>query len=130
MATIKTFEDLEIWKNAHDLGKDIFNLCETNLKIQKDFSFKDQIKRATLSISNNISEGFEYSNNRQFYRFLAIAKGSCGEVRNCLLFLISINYSEEKEVEALILKTRILSGQIGNFMKYLNKLNNESKLTK
>jgi four helix bundle protein len=127
MATIKTFEELDIWKNAHDLGKDIFNLCETNTKIQKDFSFKDQIKRATLSISNNIAEGFEYNNNRQFYRFLAISKGSCGEVRNCLLFLISINYLEEKEIAELISKTRILSGQIGNFMKYLNRLNQESK---
>ena len=126
MATIKTFEELEIWKNAHDLGKDFFNLCEANTKIQKDFSFKDQIKRATLSISNNIAEGFEYNNNRQFYRFLTISKRSCGEVRNCLLFLISINYLEKKEIAELIYKTRILSGQIGNFMKYLNRLNKES----
>ena len=128
MATIKTFEDLEIWKNAHDLGKTIFLLCETNPKIYSDFSFKDQIKRATLSISNNIAEGFEYNNSRQFYRFLAIAKGSCGEVRNCLLFLITIHYMEEEELKDVILKTKILSGQISNMMKYLAKLNKQSNL--
>jgi four helix bundle protein len=127
MATLKAFEDLEIWGNAHNLGKDIFSLCETNLQIQKDFSFKDQIKRATRSISNNIIEGCEYGNNRQFYRFLAIAKGSCDEVRNCLLFLISISYSQENELKEMIMKMRILSDQIGNFMKYLCNINKEPK---
>ena len=84
MATISSFEDLEIWKKAQELATIIYELCEINQKIARDFSFKDQIKRAALSISNNIAEGFEYSNNADFHRFLRIAKGSCGEVRNCL----------------------------------------------
>ena len=70
MATVQTFEELEIWKKAQDLGAMVYNLCEINQKIAKDFSFKDQIKRAALSISNNIAEGFEYNNNNDFYRFL------------------------------------------------------------
>ncbi len=86
MATINSFEDLDIWKKAQELGKLVYDLCEANNKVAKDFSFKDQIKRAVLSISNNIAEGFEYNNNKDFVRYLRIAKGSCGEVRNCLLF--------------------------------------------
>ena len=75
MATIKSFEDLDIWQKAHDLAARIYDLSEINLKINKDYSFKDQIKRAALSISNNIAEGFEYNNNNYFIRYLCIAKG-------------------------------------------------------
>ena len=49
MATITSFEDLEIWKKAQDLAAMVYKLCEVNQKIAKDFSFKDQIKRAALS---------------------------------------------------------------------------------
>jgi four helix bundle protein len=78
---VKTFEDLEIWTKSIELYADIFAICE-NTSIKNDFSAKDQIKRATLSISNNIAEGFEYENNLQFVRFLRYAKGSAGEVRS------------------------------------------------
>ena len=50
MATILSFEDLEIWKKAQELATIIYQLSEINQKIAKDFSFKDQIKRAALSI--------------------------------------------------------------------------------
>ena len=76
MANIHSFEELEIWKKAQAYAVIIYKLCDNN----------DKIKRAALSISNNIAEGFEYNNNNDFYRFLRIAKGSCGEVKNCLIF--------------------------------------------
>ena len=126
MATINSFEDLEIWKKAQELGAMIYILCTSNEKIAKDFSFKDQIKRASLSISNNIAEGFEYSNNNDFYRFLRIAKGSCGEVRNCLLFSLRIEYTLLHEVDILIEFSRNLGKQIGSLMKYLR----ENKIAK
>lgn len=90
MATVTSFEDLDIWKKAQELGAIVYELCELNPKIAKDFSFKDQVKRAALCISNNIAEGFEYNNNNDFHRFLRIAKGSCGEVRNCLYFFVRV----------------------------------------
>jgi four helix bundle protein len=52
----------------------IYKLFKNN----KDFSFVSQIKRASISISNNIAEGFERMSNKEFVRFLYIAKGSCG----------------------------------------------------
>jgi four helix bundle protein len=121
MATITSFEDLDIWKKAQDLGAMVYELCDINPKIAKHFSFKDQIKRAALSISNNISEGFEYSNNNDFWRFLRIAKGSCGEVRNCLLFSLKVKYTVREEVGSMIEFSRTLGSQIGNLMKYLKK---------
>src|SRR5689334_19187328 len=119
MATVQSFEDLEIWMKAQELGAIVYELCEVNQKIAKDFSFKDQVKRAVLSISNNIAEGFEYSNNNDFYKFLRFAKGSCGEVRNCLLFSLKVKYTTGQEVNNTIDFARLLSKQIGNMMKYL-----------
>jgi len=108
MATVHSFEELEIWKKAQELAAMVYELCETNKKIARDFSFKDQIKRAALSISNNIAEGFEYNNNNYFVQFLRIAKGSCGEVRNCLLFSLKVKYTSESEVNHMIGFARLL----------------------
>ena len=119
MATITSFENLDIWKKAQDPGTLIYLLCDSNSRIVNDFSFEYQVKRAALSISNNIAEGFEYNNNNDFYRYLRIAKGSCGEVRNCLLFSVKINYTRLQEVEPIIDHAKTLGCQIGNLMKYL-----------
>jgi len=102
MATIRLFEDLEIWKKAQQLTTDIYLLTEKHPKIAKDFSFKDQIKRAVLSNSNNIAEGFEYSNNNDFISFLRFAKGSTGEVRNCLHFAQKVDFVEPADVQPMI----------------------------
>lgn len=128
MATIQSFEELEIWKKAQELGALVYELCESNMKIAKDFSFKDQIKRAALSISNNIAEGFEYNNNNDFYKFLRFSKGSCGEVRSCLLFSVRVKYTNLDEVSSTIEFAGLLSKQIGNMMKYL-LINKASKST-
>jgi four helix bundle protein len=69
MATVHHFEDLDIWKKSQELGLMVYALCNNTKQIARDFSFKDQIKRAALSVSNNIAEGFEYNNNNDFYRF-------------------------------------------------------------
>jgi four helix bundle protein len=128
MATINSFEDLDVWKKAQELGAMVYRLCDLNPKIAKDFSFKDQIKRAALSISNNIAEGFEYNNNADFHRYLRIAKGSCGEVRNCLLFSIKIQYTTPEEVKTEIELSVSLGKQIGQLMKYLRAKIAEKKL--
>ena len=128
MATISSFEDLEIWKKAQELAVMVYKLCDVNQKVAKDFSFKDQIKRAALSISNNIAEGFEYNNNADFHRFLRISKGSCGEVRNCLLFSFKINYCSTEEISDSLELSKTLGNQIGAMMKYLKQKISEKKL--
>jgi four helix bundle protein len=86
MAKIERFEDLEIWNEAIVVGVKIYKLCETG-KLKNDFSAKDQLRRAVVSISNNIAEGFEYNNNKVFQKFLTYSKGSAGEVRSQLYLL-------------------------------------------
>lgn len=57
-----------------------------------DFSFRDQIQIASVSIMNNIAEGFERQTNKEFARFLYIAKGSAGEVRSMLYLAVKLEH--------------------------------------
>ena len=114
------FEDLEIWKSALTCTKLVYDLTSKR-DFSKDFGLRDQIRRAVISISSNIVEGFEKRNNNEFRRYLKIAKGSAGEVRNQLYIALSIGYIDKKEfdqVNNLLLK---LASQIGAFLNYLEK---------
>ena len=128
-AKITCFEDLVIWQKAQELAEKIYKLAESNKFIQKDFSLKDQLRSASLSVSDNIAEGFEYNNNPDFYRFLRMAKGSCGEIRNKVRFIQRINMIEEKDGAALCEESRILSSQIGELMKKVKARIIEEKAT-
>jgi four helix bundle protein len=77
---INKFEDIISWKKSGKLTINIYSLFNNC----KDYSYANQIKRATISIMNNIAEGFERNTNKEFRNFLFIAKGSCAEVRSML----------------------------------------------
>ena len=77
MATIKRFEDLEIWQEAREFSKEIIFLSKST-DLQKDFKLRDQIKGSSGSVMDNIAEGFERNGNLEFRQFLSIAKGSIG----------------------------------------------------
>ncbi len=83
MAKIERFEDIEAWKKARELTKAIYEITAQG-KIATDFSLKDQIRRASVSIMANVAEGFEREGNKEFRQFLATAKGSVGEVKSLL----------------------------------------------
>ncbi len=114
---ISSFEDLIIWQKAQELAVKIYRVADTNEFIKKDFALKDQLKSAALSISDNIAEGFEYNNNADFNRFLRIAKGSCGEIRNKILFIKRMNFIEEKLAQEICNEALILGKQIGELLK-------------
>ncbi|HEX7903395.1 MAG TPA: four helix bundle protein [Chitinophagaceae bacterium] len=114
---ITSFEDLIIWKKAQELAMKIYILSENNEFIKKDYSLKDQLKSAAISISDNIAEGFEYNNNPDFHRFLRIAKGSCGEIRNKILFVKKMKFITEKISNELNEEAIILGKQIGELIK-------------
>jgi len=87
--------------------------------MSKDYGFKDQIRRATVSIPSNIAEGHERISNQQFIYFLKIAKGSCGEVRTQLFLGLKLGYISEKEYERLYDSCIVLSKQLSALITYL-----------
>lgn len=97
MAVLK-FEDLLVWQKSQDLAVIIY----TAFKDNKDFSFRDQIKRAAVSISNNIAEGFDRNSNADFSRFLYFSLASNSEVRSMLYLSIRLGFLEKKEADILI----------------------------
>jgi four helix bundle protein len=114
---IKNFEDLEIWKSARGLAKEIYRL--TSDQKLKDFRFRDQIRSAAVSIMSNIAEGYERSGNQEFVQFLYIAKGSCGEVRSQLYVADDQAYIAQKNCDELTQVFKRLSIMINNLIDYL-----------
>ena len=88
MGTVKGFKSLLVWQKSFILTKKVyvsFGGC-------RDFSFKDQIQRASISVMNNIAEGSARKSDKAFYNYLSIAKGSCAEVESMLLIGAGLNY--------------------------------------
>ena len=80
MAKVKKFEDIQSWKKARSLTKEIYAATLTGA-FARDFGLRDQMRRSAISILSNIAEGFERGGDKEFLQFLAIAKGSAGELR-------------------------------------------------
>ena len=98
MATIKTFEDLEIWKDARVLCKQIRLLVLNSSSFSKDFALKDQISRASGSIMDNIAEGFGREGNKEFINFLSFASGSCNETKSQFYRAYDFEYVTENDL--------------------------------
>ena len=105
-------EDIMAWQKAKDLVLRIYK----EFGSLKDFAFRDQIRRASISVMNNIAEGYERGSNPDFKRFLFMAKGSSGEVRSMSYVALELNYinnTEFNEINSLSTEiSRMISGLI------------------
>jgi four helix bundle protein len=81
------YEKLNIRQNAVELSVDVYKFMNNNENIQKDFALKDQIQRASLSIASNIAEGADRGTQKEFNRFLYIARGRCSELRTQMIII-------------------------------------------
>ena len=98
MATVRNFEDLEVWKLARELSRMIYVLTKQP-EFSKDYKFKDQIRASSGSAMDNIAEGFERGSRKEFMQFLTIAKGSAGETRSQLYRAFDQEYITPDEFE-------------------------------
>jgi len=110
---IQKFEDILVWQKAQDISVKIYR----NFSSSKDYGFRDQITRASVSISNNIAEGFDRSSNPDFKRFLYFAVASNSEVRSMLYLSKRLNFLSEKEAELLIKDSNEISKMIYGLIK-------------
>ncbi len=115
----KSFEEFDVYMKGIQLAKLVFKLLE-NKTFEREYGFKDQIKRAVISITNNIAEGSEYNNNKQLIRYLKISKGSCAEVRSMLIISRELGFCSQIEIEESYKTSIEISQNLSNFIKYLS----------
>jgi four helix bundle protein len=115
---IKRFEDLEIWQEARELCKLVFKITSKE-PFCNDFKFRDQMRASAGSAMDNIAEGFDRGGNKEFYQFLSVSRGSCGEVRSQSYRAFDWNYISENDFKELLERTERLSRKTINLMHHL-----------
>lgn len=115
MSTVNRFEDLICWQKARLIVKEIYRLTRKAAFI--DFSLKDQVQRAAVSIMANIAEGFERGTKDEFLYFLYISKGSCGEVRSHLYVALDLGFITQAEFDRVANLCKEESGILYKFIE-------------
>jgi four helix bundle protein len=112
---IERFEDIESWKEARVLVKDVYTIVSDC----KDYGFRDQIQRAVISAMTNIAEGFDRGSNKEFVQFLIIARGSVSEVKSLAYAGLDIGNLSAPSFENIAGRCTNLSNMINGFIRYL-----------
>lgn len=115
MSKVERFEDLRVWQESRVFANGLYDATDS----LNDFPFRDQIRRAAISIMNNIAEGFERSSDADFARFLDIAKGSSGEVRGMLYLGEDRRYINAVDAQSLRDSAVRISKGISSLTSYL-----------
>lgn len=112
---MRQFENLIAWQKAQDLAVSVYE----NFALKHDYSFQDQIRRAAVSVSNNIAEGCDRHSDVEFIRFLNIARSSNSEVRSMLYLAVRLQYIDEEKQQQLIEQNHEVSRLILGLIKSL-----------
>ncbi len=107
------FEDLEVWRKSKNLSVAMYK----TFRECRDFGFRDQVTRAALSIPSNIAEGYERGSNKEFVRFLLIAKGSCGELRTQILIAAEVDLLSGDKANMLVEEAKEISYMLSSLIK-------------
>lgn len=129
MAKIEKFEDLEIWQIGKQIAVEAYRISDLE-PMKSDWGLKDQFRRAAMSISDNVAEGFEYNNNPDFVRFLVYAKGSSGEFRNKIIILKEAKKINEQDYQFFYTKAIEFSAKTKKFIDYLKEFEKKKKAFK
>ena len=117
---IERFEEIEAWKAARELTREIYTLTQQEA-FSKDFELRDQIQRASVSIMANIAEGFDARSTLEFVRFLGYAFRSATEVQSHLYVALDQDYLMQNEFENLYQQAVETKKLINGFIRYLRK---------
>ena len=113
----QSFENLQVWKRACRLATAVYE----SLAECRDFGLKDQMTRAAVSIASNIAEGYERGTNKEFGRFVNIAKGSAAELRTQAYIANQIGALDENQRALIVEETKAIAGML---QKLVNARNN------
>jgi four helix bundle protein len=120
MATITRFEDIEAWKKARELNREVYRITRGEM-FSRDYPLRDQARRSSISVMSNIAEGFERDGNAEFRQFLYIAKGSAGELRAQLYAALDAAYVDQKTFDRLTGLACDVVRLIAGFIRYLEQ---------
>lgn len=119
MATIRRFEDLEIWQLARELCNTVYTFTKRE-EFSKDYKLINQINSSSGSVMDNIAEGFDRGGRKEFMNFLGIAKGSAGEVKSQLYRSLDRKYISEKDFQSTYNLADEINRKIHGLISYLN----------
>lgn len=119
---IKTFEDVLSWQKSRELTTKLYIIFEKH----KDFGFRDQILRASVSIMNNIAEGFDRGSNKELKQFLTISRGSAAEVRSMLILAKDLGYITDLEYVEMNALAKDTSRLLTGFIKSVTETRNQN----
>ncbi|MDF9799566.1 four helix bundle protein [Catalinimonas alkaloidigena] len=126
MAKVERFEDLRCWQMARVLVKEVYQSGSSG-ELGRDFGARDQIRRASISVMNNIAEGFARYHPKDFGRFLNYAQSSAAEVKSMLYLFEDLAYMEQEKIQKLHTQTDNTRKSILALIKYLSA--SEKKLS-
>ena len=119
MGKFSSFEEINSWQKSRIFNKRIYQITE-NSNFKRDFDLVRQIRRASISISSNIAEGFERNTDKEFIYFLYVAKASAGEVRSQIYLAFDLEYIAKQEFDELLESITETSKLLSGFIKYLS----------
>ena len=113
MSKVEKFEDLKVWQESLLLSIGIYKI----LADCRDYGLRDQMCRASVSVPSNIAEGFERHSNKDFIRFLRIAKGSLAELRTQIYIASEIGIITSERATHFISVSQHISAMLQNLIK-------------
>lgn len=116
----KGFEQIISWKKARILNKSIYKLTQKG-QFNKDYGLRDQIRRASISVSSNIAEGYGRKTKKEFIYFLNVAQASSYEVKSQLYLAYDIQYISQEEFDKIFVICEEISKTIYGLIKHLEK---------
>ena len=126
MTAFSKVEDIEAWQMAYKLATEVYKLCLAP-PICKDFVMRDQMSRAALSMPLNIAEGFGRRTDKEFARYLAIAKGSATELKTLFYIAKDIGYLDQELFNHLHSSTSAVTARITGLIRYLKDQDNSNR---
>jgi four helix bundle protein len=122
---IARFEDIESWKEARLLVRDIYRVIGKC----RDFGYRDQIQRAAVSVMSNIAEGFDRGSNKEFIQYLVISRASVSEVKSLTYAGLDIGHIDQNTFDNLAARCVKLTNLLDGFIRYLKLVQiNTSKI--
>ena len=109
----QSFEDLEVWQRGCRLAVDVFKTFARC----RNHTMQDQVQRSALSIPSNVAEGYERNSNKEFIRFLNIAKGSSGELRTQLYISRKLEFLTKPDFDCLVAESKEISKMLHGLSK-------------